>query len=144
MNVPARPPQFSIATMLLVMTLVGICMTVARLSPVWGGAALTITCLSLVRTAIVARLRQPAEIATGGHKVDLFIESVAVILISFLAAGVTLFISFLVPTTIWDLLRPVNTLLEIMLILPAWLFCVSATIAAFVFVFWKTTFPVQR
>lgn len=143
MNVPARPPQFSIATMLLVMTLVGICMTVARLSPVWGGAALTITCLSLVRTAIVARLRQPAEIATGGHKVDLFIESVAVILISFLAAGVTFFMSSSILIVLELLLRPANTPLEIILIAVAGLFCVSATIAAPVFVFWKTTFPVR-
>ncbi len=137
---PARPPQFSIATILLVTSLLALCFAVLRVSTFWGTAALLLTGAALVRCAIVGMLGPPQDIVTISQKFELFVESAGAILVSLVAAIIGAFLS----TTVVSVVAVGSGRGNIVLGVLAILFCVTSTIAAFGYVFCKLTFPIRR
>src|SRR5687767_11179910 len=80
-------PQFSLGTIMLLVTLVAGCLAVFRISPFFGILGLLIAPPSLTRTAILGRARlQAGERFDHYDKLELFGESIAVSLLAYVAA----------------------------------------------------------
>jgi hypothetical protein len=108
---PARdkPQQFSIATLLLVMTLIGVCLALFRVSTGVGAAALLFIVPAFLRTMSLAeREKQFANRLSAAEKVAVYLGSLAVTFLVLIAMAATFvvgdFVSIVVAAFVaqWD------------------------------------------
>lgn len=140
-------PQFSLGTIMLLVTMAAICLAVLRISTFFGVIALLLAAPSLARTAIMGRARlQRGERLDHYDKLEHFGESIAVSMLSYvaaIAAAFGLYISLFVLGCVIVALVPSD-----LSFVPAWpvLIIVAAvivvgTVAMFMYVLWKLTAP---
>lgn len=92
-----KPQQFSIATLLLVTTLIAVCLALFRVSPLLGVLSLVLILPALLRTTLLAlREQRFGGRMTGAEKVAVFFGSLVVVLmclIATLAAATVVFLA---------------------------------------------------
>lgn len=92
--VPRAAGQFTIATILLVTTLIAVCLGVFRYSPGLGVLLIVLAAPALVRTVFVGRReqRRGRRLTTGG-KIGQFVVSLVIMYAVWMAAGMAFFMT---------------------------------------------------
>jgi hypothetical protein len=126
----AKPPQLSIGTAFLAMTLAAISLAAVYYVPCLGFVLLFVAPPAIVRAAIVGYYcRRAGETLSVGDKFEIIVVSVYAVLIGFAWALAASFLAWLVISA-----APLPAALAVAL-------CIPAGLAAFVFSLWCSTFP---
>jgi hypothetical protein len=81
-NVPAAAQQFSIATILLVTTLIAVCLGVFRISPGFGLAVIVMAVPALIRTVVIgAQNKRVGQRLSIGDKLRVFAASLGIMVL---------------------------------------------------------------